>query len=279
MAGPTSRVRGVRVMGSLAPFVEAYGAELKKRGYAPRTAVNELRQVARLSQWLGASDLTVVDLGSERIEQFLAVQRAAGHRATLPGLTCLLDVLRGAGVLGAELPASETSSPADVLLGSFRAYLLDERGVVPRTADAYVAYARRFLDGLGRDDGLAGLTAREVTEAVLRESQAVSAGAARHFVCALRSFLRFCMIEGLLDSDLSSAALAVRGRRGSRLPKGIGRGDARALLLSCDRRRAVGRRDYAVIITLLRLGLRASELAGLTLDDIDWRSGVIVIRG
>ena len=182
-------------------------------------------------------------------------------------------------MLEAERPVARASSPSDVLLASFRGYLLKERGLVPRTADAYVAYARRFLDSLSPDDPLAGLTAHAVTESVLHEATAVSAGAARHFVTAVRSFLRFCLIEGVLETDLSPAALAVSDRGRSSLPKRISRADARALLGSCDRQRAVGRRDYAVIITLLRFGLRASEVAGLTLDDIDWRRAELVVHG
>ena len=107
----------------------------------------------------------------------------------------------------------------------------------------------------------------------------MSPRAAQYFVTALRSFLRYCFVEGVVETDLSPATLAVRGGVRYSLPKRIGRGDARALLDSCDRRLAGGRRDYAVIVTLLRLGLRASELAGLTLDDIDWRAAELVIRG
>jgi integrase len=114
---------------------------------------------------------------------------------------------------------------------------------------------------------------------VLVESEALSVGSAQFFVCALRSFLRFCFIEGFVEADLSQAALSVTGRRRSSLPRGISRADAKALLGGCDRRLAIGRRDYAVILTLLRLGLRASEVAALRLDDIDWRAGELVVRG
>ena len=123
------------------------------------------------------------------------------------------------------------------------------------------------------------LVAGDVTAAVLRESERVSVSATQNFVSGLRSFLRFCFIEGLVGSDLSQAALLVRGRSSSPLPRGISSADARALLGSCDRRQALGRRDYAIIITLLRLGLRRSEVAGLRLDDIDWRAGELVVRG
>lgn len=171
------------------------------------------------------------------------------------------------------------SSPIDLLLSSFERYLVSERGLAAGTMVGYVAHARWFLEGLGRD-GVAGLVAAEVTGAVLRKAASgVSAAAAQYFVSGLRAFLRFCFLEGLLAVDLSQAALVVRGRRASLLPRGIGRADARALLGSCDRRRALGRRDYALLLLLLRLGLRRGEVARLTLDDIDWRAGELVVRG
>jgi integrase len=82
-----------------------------------------------------------------------------------------------------------------------------------------------------------------------------------------------------VEADLSRAALAVTGRPRSWLPRAISKADAAALLASCDRRRALGRRDYAVIILLLRLGLRRGEVARCLLDDIDWRAGGLVVRG
>jgi site-specific recombinase XerD len=187
-------------------------------------------------------------------------------------------VLRGLGVLAAEEPAVP-SSPTDALLAGFERHLLAERGLAAGTVVLYRASARRFVDGLPPGRGLAGLAAGDVTAAVLPESEGLSVSAAQNFVSGLRSFLRFCFIEGLTGSDLSRAALFARGRPSSPLPRGISRANARALLDSCDRRQALGRRDYAIVIMLLRLGLRRGEVAGLTLDDIDWRAGELVIRG
>src|SRR5260370_38204741 len=99
------------------------------------------------------------------------------------------------------------------------------------------------------------------------------------FVAALRLFLRFWRMGGLVVADLAAAALAVTGRRRSSLPQGISSSAARVLLSSCDRRTAVGRRDYAVILTLLRLGLRSSEVADLGLEDVDWRVAEVVVLG
>lgn len=276
-----SRVSRVLMSGPVAPFAEAYALELKRRCYTPLTSVNLLRQVARLSRWLEVRGLGVAELTGERVEEFLAFQRATGrYRAgwSRPGLVCLLDVLGGLGVLIAQEPA-RAHSQTDVLMASFERYLLAERGLAAGTVRGYVRHGRRFVDGLVPSGGLAHVTAGEVTAAVLRESAAVSVSAAQFFVAGLRSFLRFCFVEGLVEVDLSQAALSATGRRRSLLPWGISRADARALLDCCDRRSALGRRDYAVIVTLLRLGLRASEMAGLRLDDIDWRAGELVVRG
>ena len=281
MARPSSGVCRVLMTGPLVPFAEAYSAELRARGYTPLTVVVELRQVVRLSRWLEASGLSAAELSVERVEEFLVWQRAGGRYRSewsRPGLICLLDVLHGLGVLAAETPVV-ASSPIDLLLLSFEQYLVSERGLAAGTIVGYVAHARWFLDGLGRD-GLVGLSAGEVTGAVLRKAgSGVSVAASQNFVSGLRSFLRFCFLEGFLGADLSQAALVVRGRRSSLLPRGIGRADARALLESCDRRRPLGRRDYALIILLLRLGLRRGEVARLTLDDIDWRAGELIVRG
>jgi integrase/recombinase XerD len=282
MAKPTSRVSRVLMTGPLAPFADAYAVELGERGHTPRTAVNLLRQVNRLSCWLEGQALTVDALSSERIEEFLEVQRTnhSGCRFpwSRPGLRCLLDTLQAQGVVAAEPPVVATS-PAEVLLASYEHYLLAERALAPGTAHGYVSHARRFLGGLPTSDRLGGLTAGDVTRSVLRESATVSVSATQFFVAGLRSFLRFCFVEGLTGVDLSQAALPATGRRRSSLPRGIARTDADALLGSCDRRFALGRRDYAVIVTLLRLGLRASEVAALKLDDIDWRAGELMVRG
>ena len=281
MTRPTSRLSRVLMTGPLAPFADKYGLELKERGYTPLTTVNQLRQVARLSRWLEASGFTVAELNDERVEEFLAFQRAGGrHRASWsrPGLLFLLEVLRGLGVVAVEGPAV-ADSPTDVLLAAFERFLLAERGLAAGTVRGYVRHAHRFVVGLSPVSGLAGLTAAQVTGAVMRESAAVSVSATQFFVAGLRSFLRFCFIEGLAEVDLSQAALAVTGRRRSSVPRGITKADARELLRCCDRRSTLGRRDHAMILILLRLGMRASEVAGLKLDDIDWRAGELVVHG
>src|SRR5579884_1482488 len=108
MSGPSSRVCRVLMSGPLAPFADAYAAELRGRGYTPLTTVSELRQVGRLSCWLESRGWSSTGLSVERIEEFLRWQRAAGRNRgewSRPGLLCLLEVLDGPGVLAPEKPA------------------------------------------------------------------------------------------------------------------------------------------------------------------------------
>lgn len=280
MVKARSRVSGVVLSGPLAPFRDAFGAELIARGYTPGSIVPQLRQAARLSRWLQDQDLTAAELDECRVEEFLAVQRAAGRyrwQWSRPGLRCLLEVLREQDVAAAC--AASSGSSTEVLLGSFARHLLQERGLATGTVCGYVAHARRFLTGLAGLE-LAALTAPEVTAEVL--AQAGRGGAVsttQNYVAGLRAFLRYCYLEGLVDTDLSEAALAVTGRRRWPLPHGISPAQSRALLACCDRRTALGRRDYAIILSLLRLGLRRSELAAVALEDLNWRAGEIAICG
>ena len=282
-ASRVSRVSRVLMRGPVAPFAEAYAAELRARGYTRLSTVNQLRQVGRLSRWLEADGCEASELSRERIEEFLVWQRVGGrHRCqwSRPGLLCLLEVLCGLGVLAAAGEPAPAGSPTELLLASFARYLLVERGLADGTVRGYVRHARRFLDGLPSGGALAGVSAGEVTGAVLGVAgSGVSVSATQYFMSGLRAFLRFCFVEGLLEADLSQAVLAVSGRRRSSLPQGIGRTDASALLAASDRRSRLGRRDYAVIILLLRLGLRRGEVARLRLDDVEWRAGELLVRG
>jgi integrase/recombinase XerD len=280
MGGPTSKVDRVVVAGPLAPYAEGFQARLEELGYTRLSAVTSMRLMAHLSRWLSARGLTADDLTGDRVAQYLRERRAAGYARFLSprSLAVLLELLGSRGVLTPQDPPRPCSE-SEALLAAFGDYLLNERALAPSTVQAYVLRARRFLTGRNPGMTVAGWTAADVTGAVLGEAGTGSVGSTQYFVVALRAFLRFCFIHGLLPVDLSAAALTATGRRRPGLPRRISRAEATALLGSCDRRRSRGRRDYAVLLLLLRLGLRAGEVAGLTLEDLDWRVGEIVVHG
>jgi integrase/recombinase XerD len=280
MAEQASRASRVFVSGPLAPFVAGFELKLGEAGYTPGSAVTQVRLLAHLSRWLSANHLEVIDLTDRRIDEFFEARRARNCTwcVSPEALEPLLALLSQLNVLPASEPLA-VGSAANVVLARFHRYLLDERGLAATTACAYVYRARRFVDGCPLGAQLAATTAGDVTRAVLMESATLSIGATQFFVAALRSFLRFCSMERLIAADLSAAALPVTGRRPSSLPRGISSTDANALLNSCDRGENVGRRDYAMIVLLLRLGLRAAEVATLKLDDLDWRAAEVVVHG
>jgi integrase/recombinase XerD len=271
-------VSRVRVAGPLAEYAAGFAAELDGAGYTPESAAGQVRVLAHLSRWLGERGLVPGALTAERVAEFAAARRAAGCRqwVSVRGMGPLLGYLRGLGLVpGPAAPGPVTA--AEVLLERYRGYLAVERGLAARTIRYYLAGARLFLDG--RADGLAGLTAAQVSGFVAAECRRRSTGSAKILVTALRSVLRFLVLEGLVPAGLPAAVPAVAGWRGAGLPKALPAGQVAALLAACDRDTATGLRDLAVLTLLARLGLRACEAAALELDDVGWRAGEVRIRG
>jgi integrase len=279
MGKPKSRVEDVAVPGSLAEYAGGFRQRLLEQGYTPLTTVPQLRLMAHASRWLDREGLPVAGLAGQA-DRFLAANHAAGRKrpGTLAGLRPLLDYLGGLGILPPE-PPEPPQDAAAALISAFAEYLRTERGLAPMTVAAYSSRAARFVARCAPDGDPGVITPGDVTSAVLAETAGLSAGAGQHLACALRAFLRYCHVHGLVAADVSAAAMAVTGRRTMMLPRGLEPGQVSALLAACGRGEPAGRRDYAVILLLARLGLRAGEAARLRLDDINWRSAEIGVRG
>lgn len=165
------------------------------------------------------------------------------------------------------------------MLAGFEEYLRIERRLADGTVTAHMARARRFVARYVPVGGMSELTGAEVTRALLEEGVTRRPAAVKGFGYTLRAFLRFCFITGVTERDLTGATLAIRSAQPSRLPIGVSANDLAALLTACDRGTVLGRREYAVLVLLARLGLRAGEVARLRLEDIDWYRGEVLIRG
>jgi integrase/recombinase XerD len=273
---------GVRVCGPLTPHAGGfYRWLIDRRFYSPLTALGHLRLMAHLSRWLMAGEHNCSELTEELVLEFVVTRRAAYYNLRTPrAMEPLLAYLREIGVVPEPVVPRPSASACDVLQ-DFRCYLTHERRLVAGSVDNYVQVARRFLDFCARQGvtDLAGVGADQISGFVLSERTRRPSGSARHAVTPLRALLRFGQLRGLTTAGLALAVPRAVNRRGAGLPRSLAARDVARLLASCDRRTSRGRRDYAMLLMLSRLGLRAGELAALSLDDVDWRAGEIGVRG
>jgi site-specific recombinase XerD len=256
---------------------------LSERCYSRWTIAHRLWQLDLLSRWLEREGLSPNELTRERVVEFLAARRAGGYSTWLSvrSTALPLEFLRELGAVPAELARAAVDDPIERLLADYGRYLLDERGLAEHTVFArYVPAARLFVSSrVGSDvSGLQQLSGADVSLFMVAECPKRSVSAARDLTGGLRSFLRWLYLTGAIPSALVWAVPTIADLRDSSLPRGLEPAVVRALLASCDRRRTVGRRDYAILLLLLKLGLRAGEVAAITLDDIDWRAGVLLVR-
>ncbi len=277
-----SMLHGVRFSGPLENYAYGFAAELSRQGYKVSGAKGQLFLVSHLSRWLADRGLDLAALASpDVVEEFFADRRTAGYTnyRTVKALVPLLAFLRELGLVG-PAPVVELT-PGQVLLERYRSYLISERGLADATARGYIDAVKSFVAAREVEGGLdlAQLSAGEVTAFVVATCPGQSRGSAKMTVTALRSLLGFLHVDGVLQSSLVAAVPTTASWRLSGLPKGLEPGEVAALLAAPDRRTRTGRRDFAVLMLLIRLGLRAGEVAALELDDIDWRAGELIVRG
>jgi site-specific recombinase XerD len=223
--------------------------------------------VAHFSRWLERRQIEPRQLTAELVDRYLALRRRTrtawrSRRSLVP----LLKHLDLAHVIERAEPMRNGA------LGRYRVHLADERALSASVRSHYEATAEAFLDGRQP----AKLTGADVLDFVQRTAR--RPGLAGR-LSAIRSILRFLHVTGETASDLAVVVPSAPCWRLTSLPKALDPAQVRAVLASCDRRTPIGRRDYAVVLLMLRLGLRAGEVAALTLDDVDWVAGEIVVHG
>ena len=271
--------RRVRVGGPLAQHASCFAEELAKRGYSPWCAVRHLQLLAQVSRWLEGQGLAACDLDEGRVGEFLRARRAQGYAGEVSERS-VVTLLGYVPALRLAPPAQKELTAVERLVEKYRRYLVEERALAAGTVRAYVGVARAFLSGREVDGALdlSQLSGKEVTAFVVGECRRRRVAWAQALVPGLRSLLRFLSFEGLTAHPLAGAVPAASAPKGF-LPRGLDAGVVEALPASCDTSTAVGRRDLAVLTLLSRLGLRAAEVAGLGLDDVDWHHGELVVRG
>lgn len=277
------RVAWIDGDGPLVPFARGYRQELLRLGHPPGTVKPRMLLVGQLNRWLSAEGFSVSRLTPSVAEAFLATRRARNQRRvpTLASLALLFEYLKRRDVLPPERP--KTLTARDEMLARYRHHLVHDRGLRPSTVRRYELFARRFLaqraSRTGMELGAEGLTSAEVSGYMLEAGSRLVVESAKREAADLRTLLRFLYLNGIVEIDLGGAMPSVATWRGTQLPPTMSVAEVDSLLASCDRSTRSGRRDYAILTLLARLGLRSGEVAAVQLGDINWRAGEILVRG
>ena len=268
-------------VGPIGPHLQSFAALVSQQGYCNMNGWLKIRLVAKLSRWLHHRRIPLNELNEARIAAFLNARwkRLARHSGDQITMTLLLRHLRQAKVVAP--PPLTNGSDLELMILEYQGFLLSERSLMPSTTGKYLETARRFLSRRFPDGKLylKKLQARDVTDFVLHDTSHRGRRSAQLMSTVLRSFLSFLLQKGRIAINLAAVVPSIPRQRLAGVPSYLEAREVEMVLRSCDRRRKIGKRDYAIFLLLARLGLRANEVVQLTLDDIDWRAGELLIHG
>lgn len=266
----------------LGPQLDTFVAVVSDLGYSPSTIQTQLQLLANFVRWIQENEVVISSIDENITDRFLTESRRKGalQRGDKHTLRRFLDHLRTEGNLPAPAPTCDNSHLTS-LKCRYEDYLQKERGLSAKTASRYWPILQRFLlerfgDGPVR---LWELEPQDIANFLLRHAHDRTPKVAQLMVTVLRSFLRFLFRYEETKRDLSAVVPTVPSWRLAEVPKHLKPDELESLLEACDRTTSVGRRDYAVLLLLARLGLRAGEVVTLELNDIDWRAAELTVRG
>lgn len=268
--------------GPLVPYLDQFANELEGQGFKRKHLGPQIREAARFSQWLQSKQVAAEAITDEHAKHFLdeTIRPSSvgkGERATLRRL---LDFLNHLSVTRLAAKPVELTA-IQRIIATFAGYLRHEQALSDKTLIQYCPFAEQFLSACfgNRPVTLATLRATDVIEFVKQQAAHLSPARAKVATTALRSFFRFLRCRGEIQIDLVAAVPTVPNWSLTGIPRAIAPEHLRTVFAHCSRDTPVGRRDYAILMLLARLGLRASEIVSLTLESIDWEAGSIEVKG
>jgi site-specific recombinase XerD len=255
----------------------------REQGYEKDALLQRKRISIGFGGWLKDQKIEPAEVSNRRLAQYLRfrVGQSRPYTGDARALTQFRDFLIARGVLTAERSDPEEFTAADRLNLEFRRYLRDQQLLAQPTILNYAAFTERFLKsryGTGPAE-LHKLSAQDVVRFVRLEAPRLHRKRAKLMTTALRSFLRYGCFRGDLKPELAMAVPAVANWSRPLIPRAIAPDQVRKVLAHVNRNTIAGRRDYAILLLLARLGLRAGEIVHMELQDIDWRAGCLQVRG
>jgi site-specific recombinase XerD len=264
-------------------YIGLFAKSLQEQGYSPHSIRRQVRIAACFSQWLTRRQAALQSISSDLAAKYLRYRgrRVRPARGDAAALEHLRDFLRSERAIPVERIARYPSTPAERCAQAYERHLREARGLSKAAIINYVPFVRSFIEDCFGNDAIrwSQLRARDVVRFVERQARRLHPKRAKLMTSALRSFLQYVRYCGRVKLDLAAAVPVVPNWTMTTIPRAIPADQVRQLLSSIDRSTAMGRRDYAILLVLARLGLRAGEVAFLELDDIDWNAGQLKVHG
>ena len=268
--------------GPLKAHITLFAQWVSGQGYALRSLHRKVLIAACFSRWLRQKGVRLRNISPEHTARYLRyrARRVRIHQGDAAALRQLIDFLRRRKVVPTRKVPQHRLTPVERCSQEFEHYLREERGLAIATVTNYVPFVRGFLkDRFGNGQVmLSRLSAGDVVRFVQRQAPRLHLKRAKLLTTALRSFLRYARYRGDITLDLAAAVPTVANWSMTTIPRAIPVDQVRRLLAGINRSTATGRRDYAILLLLARLGLRAGEVAFLELEDIDWKAGRLRVR-
>jgi site-specific recombinase XerD len=267
------------------PHLESYLDHLRSVEYSESSLRKKRPVIIAFARWARSHKIAEAVLSERHIEVFVTCSfpgETDPARYARSALQLWLNFLRAQGWVAPPVVAANADSRADELLRRYARYLRTDCGLAEKSLLVYLPFVRDFLAEQAAQieaDAPAAFDAPTIRRFLLTHARNRSSEYCRLLAIALRSLCRFLFLHGDAPLDLSLAVPSVRRWRQAEIPVFLTPAEVERILATPDRSTSRGRRDYAILLLLARLGLRASEIVGLELGDLHWRTGEIILHG
>jgi len=270
--------------GLLGVYLDELTSFLLQKGYPKRYIRPRLAVIVELNDWLIQKNIRLRNLSELQIKNFIqhrSKQTAMADRGEIITLDFFLTILRSHKCIPLLKPEKKTESEIDKLMNEYKQYLIEERGLSHASLHNFLYYNRYFLSNLfgSKYINLNRICVQDITKFMREYTHEHSHAVNSMMMTCLRSFFRFLLIHGKVLKDLSKCVLAVPNRKHNRIPQYLSAKELSQLLEYSKGETPLKIRNYAILLLLVLLGFRAIEVVRLSLDDIDWKYGEIIIRG
>jgi integrase/recombinase XerD len=267
----------------LGDYPQQFQKHLERQHYRPSTIEQYAHCLDAFGAKMKALDIDLKDLDEDRAADLITASKPRSSRCKHEAFI-IRSFIRFLTGLGAAKPLL-TMAPADTARGrlkrDYEEYLRRQRGLSERTIFQCWRFADRFLDfRFGKEVGdLSKISSTDIVGFLQLLTTRTPPLREKTISSHLRNFFRFLFKDGKTTVNLAIGIPSVAQRYGTRLPRHLPPEQVDILVKAVRTETVVGRRNYAMVLLLARLGLRAPEVVAMQLDDIDWRSGEIIVRG